>query len=86
VLGDRLLDAEALPALGAAVLVDRHRGREVIPARNGGQERGVYLPNALRDGQTIHERRSAAIRGAVSSRCTLGRGRRFRVPCGPDDS
>src|SRR2546422_11763064 len=31
VLADRLLDAEALPALGAAVLVDRHRRREVIP-------------------------------------------------------
>jgi hypothetical protein len=33
VLADRLLEAEALPALGAAVLVDRHRQRKVIPAR-----------------------------------------------------
>ena len=40
-------DAEAIPALGAAVLVDRHRESEGIPARNGGQERGVYLPNGL---------------------------------------
>src|SRR2546422_4110846 len=61
VLADRLLVAEALPALGAAVIVDRHKRREVIPARNGGQERGVYLSNGLRiggDGQTIRERRS----------------------------
>jgi len=78
VLADRLLVAEALPALGAAVIVDRHKRREVIPARNGGQERGVYLPNGLRiggDGQTIRERKSAAIRGAASCRCALGRGR-----------
>ena len=77
-LADRLLVAEALPALGAAVIVDRHKRREVIPARNGGQERGVYLPNGLRiggDGQTIRERKSAAIRGAASCRCALGRGR-----------
>ncbi len=53
VLADRLLVAEALPALGAAVLVDRHKRREVIPARNGGQERGVYLPNGLRIGATV---------------------------------
>src|SRR6266705_153486 len=63
VLADRLLVAEALPALGAAVIVDRHKRREVIPARNGGQERGVYLPNGLR------------IRGDASCRCALGRGR-----------
>src|SRR5205809_6602016 len=53
VLADRLRDAEALPALGAAALVDRHRGRAGIPARNGGQERGVYLPNGLRIGATV---------------------------------
>src|SRR5439155_7310583 len=38
----------------------------------------VYLPNGLRiggDGQTIRERKSAAIRGAASCRCALGRGR-----------
>src|SRR6266852_2590983 len=33
VLADRLLEAEALPAPAAAVLVDRHRRRKVIPAR-----------------------------------------------------
>jgi hypothetical protein len=41
VLVDRLLVAEALPALGAAVLVGRHRRRKVIPARNGGQAGGA---------------------------------------------
>src|SRR2546428_2539181 len=37
VLADRLLVAEALPALSAAVLVDRHKRREVILAQTGGQ-------------------------------------------------
>jgi len=61
VLADRLLDAEALPALRAAVLVDRHKGREVIPARNGGQERSVYLLNGLRIGATVEPFTNASL-------------------------
>jgi len=83
VLADRLLDAEALPALGAAVLVDRHRGkgRYSRPKRRSRTRRVSSQRTAhRRDGQTIHEPKSAAIRGAVSSRRALGRGRRFRVP------
>ena len=60
-LADRLLDAEALPALRAAVLVDRHKGREVIPARNGGQERSVYLLNGLRIGATVEPFTNASL-------------------------
>ena len=44
VLADRLLEAEALPAPGAAVLVDRHRRRKVIPARTWRSSRPGHNP------------------------------------------
>ncbi len=44
VLADRLLEAEALPAPGAAVLVDRHRRRKVIPARTWRSSRPSQKP------------------------------------------
>src|SRR3989441_6791308 len=45
VLADRLLEAEALPAPGAAVLVDRHRRRKAIPARTGRSSRPQPEPS-----------------------------------------
>src|SRR3989454_6308226 len=58
----RSLEAEALPAPGAAVLVDRHRRRKVIPARTG---------RSSRPSQNIRWTRSEEHTSELQSPCNL---------------
>src|SRR2546422_8675576 len=56
VLADRLLEAEALPAPGAAVLVDRHRCRKAIPARTWRSSRPSQNLRWTRPSGRVHQR------------------------------
>src|SRR5881296_2115034 len=60
VLADRLLEAEALPAPGAAVLVDRHRRRKVIPARTWRSSRPSQNLRWTRPSGRVHQRCASA--------------------------